>query len=397
MKKIYITLFLGLMVGSTFSQSIDQAKMEKDLEVAKNVLATIMQKQASNRFFFRSSENVSAKYVDDYGVVFTIQNRFGQLTSSYGVAYSDAVKAYSDAAKVYSSGKGRVTITKRDKDHDMDEDETDAPVVIADAVAPEVIALENLGGKDEGSMKDAFIEFLKDYSTLIRQLKPSNKIMIKTSSRNSRGFGTLVISGVGRARAASNTSVEAVKRDLDDYTAGNINDTQLEAKLVIKESTTDVEKEPEVEVFSSILNRLYQSDMSDTYYVGNSPWYERTDGIGLTYYLKFYSSMEGDGFFYLPTIKKEKVDSKERNKLVNDMYPDFLDGFKENILEYGHLLKNLKNNETLTFAIDLTKCDNCEMPEEIEVSVKKSVIDQFRNEKLSLNQAKEKVKVSVVK
>ena len=80
-------------------------------------------------------------------------------------------------------------------------------------------------------------------------------------------------------------------------------------------------------------------------------------------------------------------DRKERNKIVNDKYPHFLDGFKENILEYGQLLKNLKDNETLYFNIDLTKCEDCDMSQEIEVSLKKSMIDQYRSEKLSLSQA----------
>ena len=99
----------------------------------------------------------------------------------------------------------------------------------------------------------------------------------------------------------------------------------------------------------------------------------------------------------MPTVARSDLDLEERNKIVNELYPKFLEDFKESVLDYGHLLKNLDDNESVTFNIQLTECNGCDMPEEIDVMIKKSVIDQYRNDQVNLNQAMNKVKVTIVK
>jgi hypothetical protein len=336
----------------------------------------MMDKSSGVRFFPRTND-IDAKYVEGEGVVFTVNNRFGSFgNGQYAIAYTESARA--------SQARGITFSRESDK-------------VKADAVAPEAILLEEDSAKKE-ALSDVFKSFLKDYGTLIRQLKSSDKVYIKTTNR-SRGFGNAVIAGFRSegVRSINSVTVEVKKSDLDDYEAGKLTEDQIDEKIVVRESSTDLEKEPEIEVFSSVLGRLYQSDLSDTYYMSGTPYYERTDGMGLTYYLKFYSSMGGDDGYFMPTIQKNATDLKERNKIVNDMYPEFLEGFKESVLDYGHLLKNLDNNETVTFNIELTECEGCEMPEEIDVSVKKSVIEQYRKDQLSLKQAMDKVNVRIIK
>jgi hypothetical protein len=373
MNKIYITLLLSLLVSGIWAQSIDQNKMDKDLEVAKNVLSTIMEQHTGNRFFFRGDDNITASYVSDYGVVFTVKDRFGVIFSGEG-----------NLARTYTIARGSRVGTAT------------APVVIQGQASQdeEVESDENVFPQEK--QKEAFKSFLKDYSNLIRQLKSSDKIMIKTSSGRNQ-WPLYTVAGRGKMKNNNTVTVEVKKSDLIEYETGKLTDKQIEARMVIREVETDISSEPEIEVFASVLNRLYQVDMSDTYYMQGNPWHERTKDFGLAYYLKFYSSMEDNGVFFLPTVQKEKLDKKERDNIVDDLYPEFLEGLKENILEYGHLLKNLEDGEMLMINVDLTECDDCDMPKEIELSIKKSVLDQYRAGSKSLSQAKGEIAVKKIR
>jgi hypothetical protein len=371
-----ILLLIGIMTWSlTSGQDINQKKMDKDLEVARNVLGSMIDKQGGLNLFPRTND-IESKYAPGVGVVFSVNNRFLSWgNGQYAIAYGERTRVAKGSS---------VTVTGRNKKNE-------------DASAPEAYFLQE-GEAQKEQLSEVFKDFLKNYSTLIRQLKPDEKIIIKTINRK-RGFGNIVIAGLSSrsVRSINSITVEALKRDLDDYEEGKLTEEQINDKILVRESSTDLEKEPEIEVFSSVLGRLYQADLSDTYYMSGTPYYERTDGMGLTYYLKFYSSMEGEGTFFLPTVQKSDLNLEERNKVVNDMYPEFLEEIKINILDYGHILKNLDGNETIIFNIELTECEGCDMPEEIDVSVKKSVIDQYRKDQLSLNQATDRVKVSIVK
>lgn len=368
MKHTILSLLFCFLISPIFGQTMDEAKMKKDLEVAENVLSTIIEGTSGNRFFWRNQDNISSRYNPDYGVVFTVSNRFPGV--AFGTLSEAPVAVYenSDRKGVLSRGENKAVIE----------------TVIAD-------------GEKKGDLKDAFKTFLKDYNSLIRQLKPSHKIMVKTRPRD-RSFALVWAGEQGKKRKEiTSITVEAKKNDLDDYSKGSISEKELEKRFIVKESSSKVENEPEIEVFSSILKRLYGSDLSKTYYMSSSPWYERTEGFGLTYYLKYYSSSVENGMYFLPTINVNEVDKAERNKIVDEMYDDFLDGLKENIIEYGHLLKSLKSTEMIVFNTSLTECKDCKMPEEIELSIKKSVIDQYRDGDIHLDFAKKEMKVQVIK
>ena len=375
-------------------QGIDQKKMDKDLEVAKNVLGTMMDKSSGVRFFPQKSQ-IDAKYVDGSGVLFTVNsNTFRLANNQYVIGYTEAART-ARGSGVSVIGRRNSQDAKEEADAKAEKaakEKADAKVA---ATAPEAIYLEEASAKEK-AQTEVFRDFLKDYGSLIRQLKSSDKVIIKTSNRRG-GLGNAVIAGMHSLRSINSVTVEVSKQDLSLWESGKISESDIDSRINVIESVTDLEKEPEIEVFSSVLGRLFQSDLSDTYYMSGSPQYERTEGMGLTYYMKFYSSYGGENSFFLPTVERSDVDLEERNKIVNDLYPKFLEDFKESVLDYGHLLKNLEDNESVTFNIQLTECNGCDMPEEIDVMIKKSVIDQFRNDQVNLSQAMKEVKVTIVK
>jgi hypothetical protein len=364
MKSLLILFFAALLTSFDLEgQSIDQSKMDKDLEVSKNVLSSLMENSTNNRFLWRSGDKLEAKYQKGYGVIYSIKNNFPMVV--YGRARND------NAYVVKGSNIAKVAGVKDEKIIDEDEDGNEKLKAIA---------------------KD----FMMNYYNLIRQLQPSDKIMIKTAANRENRDLFVVFSTGGQNRSKGKFSIEASVSDLMSYGSGKITEEQMMSKFIEKVISNWSESEPDIEVFSAAFGRLYQSDLADSYYMTDYPWHERMDGFGLTYYLKFYSSTQSNDFFNLPTLKKSNLDLKERNAVVEKAYPEFKEDLKENMLDYGHLLKNLKNDEFLIFNAQLTQCIDCNMPKAIELKVKKSVIDQYRSGVLSLKAAKNKIEEVII-
>ncbi|MCB0688986.1 MAG: hypothetical protein KDC53_20750 [Saprospiraceae bacterium] len=352
--KFWITqLFVVATVIATTGQDIDQAMMDKDLEVAENILATLMKQTNSNEFYFLNrGQNVEGKYLPNFGVVFNVSgNQFQMLYLN----------------KMDQGEETSVEVAEMD-----DEDQPSSGLV------------------------EAFKDFLADYGGMIRQLKPADKILVRTeNSRGNRGMA--VIGNEKKIKINKGMSAELSKEYLEAYDAGKISREELLRKIEIKESADEAKREPELEVFSSTLERLYEIDLTDTYYMTNAPDYERMEKFGVTYYLKFYSStVHDDNDYSLPTVSKKHISKAQRDQIVEDMYPLFLEELKQNLLDYGVILKNLDPKEMVVLHIKLTSCEDCDMPAIIDVSTTKSVIEDYRNGSLSKEKAMSMIEVKDV-
>ena len=93
MKKILIILIVPILFGFKKGQEIDEKKMNRDLEIAKNILATLI-KTESNSFYGGTS--IEASYIKDYGVVFTIPEHLVYFYSDPGVIAIPEIPAYPD-------------------------------------------------------------------------------------------------------------------------------------------------------------------------------------------------------------------------------------------------------------------------------------------------------------
>jgi len=70
MKRRNLIFGILMLIGSvSFSQQFDNSRMDRDLEVAKNVLQTLLG-QGTNQFFW--GRNIEATYLEGYGVIFTL-------------------------------------------------------------------------------------------------------------------------------------------------------------------------------------------------------------------------------------------------------------------------------------------------------------------------------------
>ncbi|MDH3649473.1 MAG: hypothetical protein OEQ53_07300 [Saprospiraceae bacterium] len=361
MKYIFISLIL-FIAAFVQAQNIDMDRMDRDIEVAENILMTLMEQGVEKQRFMLGHDDIEGSYKDNYGVVFTVP------------------------AQRFKFDFVAPAIKLKDKDDMVIE-------------VPEAETGKRMNDEDgTEKLKETFITFLADYGHLISQLAPSERILVKTEQFGGHGRRAVVLSGKRHGGGQETyLSAEIKKSDLTAYEKGSLSKDNLVKAIVVSESIVDLSQEPQIEVFAAMLDRLYDTDLSATYYMSKQPSYERMKDFGLTYYIKVYSSyVEGDTY-YLPTVGRRDVSREERKEIVQEMYPKFVEGIKENMLEYGHILKNLGANEILVLDIKLTQCEGCTMPKQIKISSKKSIIDEYRQGKLNKDKAMASMTVKDVK
>ncbi|MBX2816370.1 MAG: hypothetical protein KTR24_10240 [Saprospiraceae bacterium] len=364
--KYIISIAFCLVASICSSQTVDQERITRDLEVAAEVLTTLLEQQREDRRngFWHSS--IDVHHTEGVGAVFTIpRNRFGGQFPAIVI---------------------------------QDDDNTQERIVIEEKLAAAQVATGLRGEEDDEDLSAHIIEaakvFLTDYGSLLRNLDASERVIIKTATSNLHNRFVFHIGGRGQQEArfhhGGRVEISTHVADILAHESGNIDDQSFADRIEIKEieESEDV-REPELDVFGSIIYRLFREDFSKTYYMDSHPYYDRLSDFGVTYQVKVYSSSSEDGRHYIPTLGKRDLTQEQRDHLVNGLYDQFVQDFKQNVLDYGHTLRSIDDDEAVIFVINLTECKNCEMPKEIELSVKKSILDGYRKGSIPLDRALE--------
>lgn len=375
--KIWAIAFL-IFSGLTVAQAqYNDARMTQDLEIAENILSTLTnQGNDKSRGFNFGRTSSRSSYVEGYGVIFN-------LPASEGLFFMDRDDA--DAVTIIERRGGNGTsfsyVAPEDK------------AVIAGKKDTRRSRTLNLDSLQEASSKrtiEIMQTFLADYADLIGQLKPTDHIMVttrKTIATNDFMLYNSRKSDVG-------ISAELLKSDLTNFKKGNLTRAQLLSKINITKEESSTEKVADLELLVSIFERLYKSDLSNTYYVNSRGVnYEKLKSFGVIVSMKVYSSISNDGLYTIQTQGLEHLSREERDKKVESLYPEFERGLKENIINYGRTVKSLQPSEILMFKVNLTECKNCNMPRAIDLSVDAAVLADFDKSKIDLNTAVSKIKV----
>ncbi|MBK7873748.1 MAG: hypothetical protein IPJ74_25355 [Saprospiraceae bacterium] len=77
-------------------------------------------------------------------------------------------------------------------------------------------------------------------------------------------------------------------------------------------------------------------------------------------------------------------------------YPKFIEEFKRNVIEYGRTVRKLPANELLIFKLDLNTCEDCDIPDRVEISIKKSVLESYDSNKITMEQALEQITTKTI-
>jgi hypothetical protein len=360
------------------AQKIDQERMERDIEVAENVLSTLIRQEVSPQGRFFGLE-VKGIYQEGYGVTFKLPSDYSSPmfikgTGEGTVIYRDNASAPT-VAYSYSRTEETETNSKSEKDaYDLKEKAREKKRVSIDS------AREAYNDRLIRAAKD----FIVDYSDFLTQLSPTERVVVTNKNENRSWYY--------KENKRKHIAIEALKSDITSYKQGKLTRDQALSKLkVVNTEVIDV-KEQDLELLTSIIGRLYRTDLAKTYFSSeNNIYYERLKDYGVIYYMETFSSNEPTyQKFTLPTQGMTDVDKATRDKKVTELYPKFEQELKENMLEYGRTLRSLGDEEVLVFNVSLTKCKGCGIPSTVEVNVKNSVLKDFAAGKIDKNAAMSK-------
>jgi hypothetical protein len=387
MKKIIHSLLCAAMVFSiqpVLAQKADEARMQRDVAVAENVLGTLIKQQFEKQKMFFPLE-IKSNYQPGYGVTFYLPADYttpivfalpaddaGWRNERLQVREGDFENPGNDVNPVIIGKKGTVSLGDKKLEKarlDMDS--------IQDVSNLKVI--------------EAAKTFLVDYGDMITQLTPTERIIV-----TNRGERRIWVNQYFNAPKRTHISVEVSKGDLMQYKENKISREQVLKKIKVINTEQVDEIEPDLELLSSIFSRLYRPDLSKTFFIQDNVYFERLKDYGVVYYMQALSSQEL-GYtrrYVMPTVGLEDIDQATRDKKIQELYPKFEQELKDNILEYGRTLKSLKDDEVLVIQVRLTRCTGCGIPASLEYTVKSSVLKDFNANKITKNAALGKVEIT---
>lgn len=378
-----------LMVSGTYAQKkIDEDRMLRDIEVTENILSTLIKQQFDKRAFFPME--ITGEYREGHGVTYRLPYEFnGPMVWGMGQPADIAVLdgrlgGYSfnfpgedsDVARIFD-GQGRV--------------QTENVTGLATTRSRSKVNVDSVRNVSTAKTIEACRDFLADYGDLIAQLSPDEKILITNRGDGERiWYGAFV-----NATRPSYVSIEATKSDITQLKQGKITRDQFMKTVKVINSVMDDELQPDLELLTSIFNRLYRKDLSKTYFTEDNIYYEKLKDYGVIYYMQVYSSnqMEFNRRWSMPTQGLEGLTTEERDKKVKELYPQFEKDFKADILEYGRTVKSLSAEEMLVFNVRMTKCEGCGLPSAIEFMIKADVLKDYASGKLTKEAALAKMTV----
>jgi hypothetical protein len=381
MKHTIIFLACASVILSASAQKMDPVRMERDIAVAENVLQTLIKQQfQSQRTFFPLE--IEGTYQEGYGVTFRFPANY---TTPLTITLGD------NEIVVDGNAIGRDWEFMDKHLENRIHMEIDEEIRIKDRRKPfrTRLNLDSLQKVYNDKIIEAAQIFLLDYHDLLSQLPATEKILITNRGEQPRIWVSRFMSAPKRMLI----EIEASKGDLNQFQSGKLTREQMLSRIRVVNTETSDTAEPDLELLSSILSRLYRSDLSKTYFSDNNVYYERLKNFGVVYYLRLYSSNQRGERFDMPTLKLEDVDQATRDKKVKELYPQFEKEMKENMVDYGRTLKSLGDDEQLVVNVRMTKCQGCGIPSTVEFSVKGSVLKDYSAGKIGKEAALAKIVV----
>ena len=372
-----IVIIFITTTGQGIMAQINDSRMNQDLEIAENILATLTSRSSDRSREFMFGRNSSSSYVEGYGVIFNIPSNDGIYIMNRSASDRAVIVYEQSRSNAYGYSNDPATVEFRGKEE-------------ARVRNGRTVNLDSLQDVNTKQTIEVMQTFIADYADLIGQLKPTDHIMIttrKSIATNNFEFFSPRKSDIG-------VTAEVVKSDLASYKSGAITRDQLLKKIAITKEESNTEKVADLELLVSIFERLYKSDLSNTYYVsGSGVRYEKLKNFGAIVSMKVYSSQINDGLYTIQTQGLSQLSKQDRDKKVEALYPEFEKTLKENIVNYGRTVKSIQPNEILMFKVNLTECKDCAMPKSIDLNIEASILADFDKGKIDMKTAVSKIKI----
>jgi hypothetical protein len=373
MKKLIV---IGMLIAATQSWAqIDEKRMDRDLEVAKNILGTLM---ADNNDYMMIGRNmIETSYLPGYGVTFSLPQEPFFMHFSMPKIKINRVGPDSYKYK-YKMG---------DKTEEAEQSENEAIEVLIDTESDNDSGEENDDPTQE--IRQAIITFFADYADLIGQLGPESRIRIV--QKQAPEFAVIAWSDDRGGESAVDEkiqgfSAEIYKKDITAYKDNKISLDEFTNRIKFEDMKAPV-RSADLDIFGKILRSYFSPDVSQSYFIEGNPSYEKIEKFGVIYNIRTYSSYQENDLFRMPTAGEKSYTLSERNKKVEELYPAFENDIKNFIADYGRTIRILGEDEVLILKIKLTQCEACSIPRSIEVSVKGSVLSQYDRQQITRDKA----------
>ncbi len=395
MKKLVLIVAVIFSSQNVIAQTLDEDRMNRDLEIAKNILATLMKSDSETWF---EGRNLEADYVEGYGVIFTIPRHTVYF-------HMPPVKVKPPKVKIKGIGEGKTIVITGDENEELMNEKQKAleeakeadKAAIAEAEAEMAEYEKAMNAEMEywgqnvleqnKKMEQAMITFLADYADLIGQLKTDDIILINRESP----YDNYAVLWSDQATTGEDVdytgfSMEVEKKEITSYKTGKISLDEFRNRVTIKVKESS-KKMADLELFASIFKQYYNPKLSKTFFTEGTPTYEVLDNFGVIYKIRTYSSYVEGKLYTMPVLDNDKVDSDERKEIIENLFPEFENEIKNFVIDYGRTIRSLENDDMLVLKIKMTRCDECSIPKSIEVAIKMNVLKQFDQQKLSREKA----------
>jgi|GEM_PF-2149260 len=445
MKNIITFCFCAFVILPLWAQ-IDEKRMQRDLDISKNILSSLMEEEGYGHIIER---RIEASYIKGFGVIFNIPE--SPLFFNYNFSIPEPkIPEFGDDAGPFKSGSSVYIYSDRKASEDLmnaeqermeaeeermhaEQERMEAEQNMREVEQEKIRAEEKLeetmknknkdkdhknevivkehshilsdnGESDqdrqerEEALEKTIITFLSDYADLIGQLKPEDKIMVKKESDH-ESFSVIWTEKNGK-RVETDTgngmSISALKKDVSDYKTNKLDRDEFVSRLDIKKGKKK-ERMADLEIFGNVFRQYFSPEYSKSFFTAKQPDYERLEGMGVIFQAQTFASYQGDQLFYTAAKSQSSADEKELKEKIESLYPKFLDDLKSFIVDYGRTIRSLKENEKLIMRVELTRCDACSTPRSIEATVPMSALTEYDQQKISKEKALAAIDIKEVK
>jgi len=386
---VSLTLIFGLQ--SIRAQDIDTNRMNRDINIMKNILQEMFKTQMKGSHdnirvhsigeFHFGQNDIRGTYLPGYGIILNISTGRRPF-----ILFQDDKNSFSYSFQYGDDSKG-VKVT-------------------------------------EESISNRIIEFLKDYGSTIGQLSDDDKIMVIYDSRTDRGpridfFRSSDDKEKAPDEQLPTISVIATKSDLQAYRAGNLNEEQFRNRLDINTTTETSQKQMDMKVMANIFKTAFEESDEKSFRVTGSVDYLKLDNFGA--FFSFDARYSSNSFAVIDKIrainvfndagkdsKSQRVDvrslsdsakavefSKRQGQTKEEVlkaYDQFISDLKEYLVDYGRTLRSIQSNHHIMVSVNINTRYK-EIPEHLDLQVQKSTLVAIDKGSMSREQVINKIQV----
>ncbi len=401
MKSYIIIIGLIFTTNILWGQQIDQQKMSKDLKVAQIVLKGLV---TENERPYWSNKNAEAQYIEGFGVIFNIpannyEFQFPEPPQmpDFSEAIVKGMEAIEKLEIIIDEDMEEMEETEREAEREERKMELQEKQKELEQRAQIIVKRANEKFLNNDSIRQVKEEqkieniknFLLDYGHLMSQLRDDEKILVMEKSNHHRFYYSPQNT---EARKREKLSLEVSMKDIKAFQSGEISRSEAENRISINKGKENKELPKDLSLFENILERIYQPDLSETYFIKSNIFHEQIEGLGIIFYMDMISSIEN--FFRESKPEREGLSKEQRYELTKKIYPEFEANLQSNIIEYGKNISTLQDDEQLIFKVAIPNCSGCGIPETLEIKVDGKTLKELKSRKIDEKQALKQLKLS---